>query len=90
MVQFWEDDARPCPTIRKREDQCTPVFFQKNLKKVKEEQPENNSADNKQSLFARVASQVRKAKKTFQGVAGEQKEEKETEEKKSYSLIKPM
>lgn len=81
MVQFWEDDTPDTSGNQETGRPNAPGILSEESEKVKEEQPENNSADNKQSLFARVASQVRKVKKTFQGVAGEQKEEKETEEK---------
>ncbi len=81
MVQFWEDDTPAVSDNQETGRPNAPSLLSEESEKVKEEQPENNSADNKQSLFARVASQVRKVKKTFQGVAGEQKEEKETEEK---------
>lgn len=81
MVQFWEDDTPDTSGNQETGRPNAPGILSEESEKEKEGQLEKMPADNKQSFFARVASQVRKVKKTFQGVAGEQKEEKETEEK---------
>lgn len=78
MVQFWEDDTPDTSGNQETEELNAFGLLSEESGKEKEGQLENNSTDNKQSFFARVASQVKKA---FQSVPGEQKEEeKETEE----------
>lgn len=76
-VQFWDDDIPVVSDNQETEEFNTSDHLPEESETVKEEQPEKVPADNKQSFFLHVASRVKKA---FQGVAGEQKEEKETEE----------
>lgn len=78
MVQFWEDDTPDTSGNQETGRPNAPGILSEESEKEKEGQLEKMPADNKQSFFAHVASRVKKA---FQGVAGEQKEEKETEEK---------
>ena len=76
MVQFWEDDLPDASGNLEKEKSDVSATLSEELEEVKERELEKIPVDNKQSFFARVASQV---KKKFQSTVEEQKE-KEVEE----------